>query len=90
MAGQHVGGRAEGLGGGQRGGHEQGLRDGGVADLVGVGRGAVGDQIEPDDLRPGAESVGQTGQLKPGCQEARCLGTLARGDEYKHKIHLAL
>ena len=45
------GSHAEHLGDGQRGGDQQGLRDGGVADLVRVGGGPVGDQIEAGAAR---------------------------------------
>ncbi len=52
VAGDQIGGDAELLEGGQRGGHQKRLGDGRVADLLGVGGGAVGDEVELRDLRP--------------------------------------
>ena len=72
----------------EAGGDQQRLRDGGVADLVRVGGGAVVGQVEPDGVGPGGQAVGQRREFEPGSQEAGRLGALAGSDEDEHESSL--
>ena len=72
----------------QRGGHEQRLRDGGVPDGVGVGRGAVGDQVEARGRRGPRDRLGDGRQLEPGGEHAGGLGTLTGADDDEHPTTL--
>ena len=47
----------------QGGGHDQGLGDRGVGDLLGGRGGSQAGQVQPTDLRPGGKTVGGTRQL---------------------------
>jgi hypothetical protein len=69
--------------------YEEGLRDRGVPDRLGVPLGAVVHEIEPGHGGQPDQAVREHGILHPGLQEARGLGTLARGDDRKHKSHHA-
>ena len=70
--------------GGDGGGHQQRLRDGGVPDLVGVGGCPAPDQIAAGELGPGLQPGGEAGQLQPGGEESRCLGTLTGSCDEEH------
>jgi hypothetical protein len=83
---RQLAGLAEAAGEHFRGGkgsrQQQRLRDGGVPDLIGVGSGPAPDQVAAGDLRPGADTVGESGQLQPRGKESRCLSALTGcGDE---------
>ncbi len=76
--------REQRAGGHQAGGDQQRLRDGGVLDLLGVRLGTRAHKVEPGDLGPTAEAVGDAVELQPGAEETGGLGTLSRGDDYEH------
>ena len=60
------------------------MGDGGVADGVGVGLGAVVHQVEVGDGRPPGQPIGDTGQVKPGREESGGLRPLSGSNEYEH------
>jgi hypothetical protein len=73
---------------GQEGGqgHEPGrdderLRDGGVADRLGVRGRAVGDEVEPGDGTQPSQPLGDVGHLQPRGEEAGGLGALPRAGD---------
>ena len=70
--------------GDQPGGHQQRLGDRGVADRLGVGLGAVVDQVQPGAGRQPAQPVLEVGQLEPGREEAGGLGALTGSDDDEH------
>ena len=74
-------------GGEQAGGDQQRLRDGGVADRLRVGLGAVVDQVEAADRGEPAEPLGEGRVLEPGRQEAGGLGPLAGSDDDEHGVN---
>ena len=74
------------LGGQQGGRDEQGLGAGGVLDLVGVGRGAEVDQVDPGQRGPPAQAGLGAGQVEPGREEAGLLGTLAGREDGEHVV----
>jgi hypothetical protein len=69
---------------------EQRLRDGGVADLVGVGGRPVTDQVEPGDGGPPREAVLHTGEFEPCLEESGCLGALPGRGDGEHAFNSAL
>ena len=74
-----AGGRRE-----QRGRHHQGLGDGGVLDLVRVGRGAEPGQVETGGLRRTRPAGRRPGQLEPGTEHPGLLRALSGGDDGQH------
>lgn len=78
------GGLAQGVQRQQARGYDQRLGDRGVADRVGVGLGAVGDQVDPGGLGVGREQLACAGQFKPGGQETGGLGSLSGTYKYNH------
>ena len=74
----------------QAGADDERLGDRGVLDRVGVGDGAVGDEVEPGDRGEPAQPVAHPGQLEPGGEEAGGLGALSRADESEHVLQPCL
>ena len=72
----------------QRGGHEQRLRHGGVADGVGVRRGAVGDEIQAGRAGGPRDRLGDGRQLEPRGEHAGGLGALTGADDSEHPTTL--
>src|SRR5215207_4866053 len=68
----------------QGSGDEQGLGLGGVLDLVGVGRRAEVEQIDPGKRGPPAKAGLRTIKGEPRSQEAGLLSTLARRENGEH------
>nr|BFF13852.1 hypothetical protein GCM10025699_51550 [Microbacterium flavescens] len=66
----------ERVGGEDAGRHDERLRDGGVADGVGVGRGSVGDEVDPCSVGERREAVGELGVGQPRFEESGFLGAL--------------
>jgi hypothetical protein len=64
--------------------HEQGLRLGRVADLLGVGHGAQGDQVDPGQGGPPPQLRLDARKIEPRAEEAGLLRTLARGEHREH------
>ncbi len=64
--------------------HDKRLRDGGVADGVGVGRRAVGLEVEARRVARLPQPPRVLGALEPRGEEAGLLGALARADDDDH------
>jgi hypothetical protein len=64
------------------------LGDRGIADLLGAAGRPERDQIQPGQLGPGAEALGETGNFQPRGEEAGGLSTLARGGDNEHSLTL--
>ena len=75
-------------GGCQAGAHEEGLRDRGVFDLVGLGGRAEPGQVEVEHGRPPGHRVGDTGQIEPGRKETGNLGALTGREQREHESTL--
>jgi hypothetical protein len=69
--------------------HDQGLRDCGVPDRLGIGLGAVLDQVDAGDSGKPLHAVAEARQLEPGREEAGGLGALSRADDDEHLFSLA-
>jgi len=91
-----TGNQAEAVGGvleqGQQrdetGAHDQWLGDSGVPDRLGVGLGAMLDQVDAGDRREPLHAVAESRQLEPGGEEAGGLGALSRADDDEHVFSL--
>ncbi len=64
--------------------HDERLRDGGVADGVGVGRRAVGHEVEARRVAQLTQPQRVLGAIEPRGEEAGLLGALARADDDDH------
>ncbi len=69
---------------------DQRLGDGGVFDLVGVGRGAQPAQVEPGDRGEFIDGRIDPGQFEPRGEHGRGLGALAGSEDSDHDINSAL
>ena len=59
------------------------------ADRLGVGLGAVVDEVEPGDRREPVEAGGEGPVLEPGLEETGGLGALAGSNDDEHGLHSA-
>ena len=69
--------REEGRGGDESGRDDERLGDGGVLDRVGVGLGAVRDEVVTGRLAQGGQLLAHPVELEPGGEEAGGLGALS-------------
>ena len=67
---------------------DQRLGDRRIADRVGIGDGAVLNEIDPADDRQPVEAFPDTGDLEPGEQETGRLGALTGRDDNEHSRSL--
>ena len=73
-------------GGDEAGGDQQRLGDLGGSDGLGVGGGAVLDEVETGHGGEPLEARGEGRVLEPGGEETGGLGPLTRGDDDEHVI----
>jgi hypothetical protein len=67
---------------------DQRLSDRGIGDGLGVGDGAVLDEVYPADHREPLEAFAHTGDVEPGIEETGGLGALTgrNDDEHGHSL----